>query len=236
MKIPVLMYHSISDDKSSLSVSPSKFLEQMKFLRKSGYNSINFNQIYEENRKPIIITFDDGYKDNLINALPILKEYNFISTCFVVSDFIGESNKWDEKKRGYLYKELLTKKDLVEWLKHGMSIGSHGKTHKSLTKLDQKQIRSEIYNSKNEIQDYFGTAIDTFSYPFGQINKFSADVVKEIYNFGVTTVRSRFNTIKHKAHYIPRVHMSNDLTNFKIFLKLKTIYEDIKYNEKQLYM
>ncbi len=230
------MYHSISDDRSSLSVSPKKFLEQMKYLRKLGYNSISFNQIYKENNKPIIITFDDGYKDNLINALPILKKYNFISTCFVVSDFIGKSNRWDEKKRGYFYKELLTKHDLLEWLRHGMFIGSHGKSHKSLTKLDEEQIRIEISNSKNEIQDYFGTNIDTFSYPFGQINKYSADTVKEIYNFGVTTVRSRFNTIKHKAYYIPRIHMSNDLSNFKIFLKLKTIYEDIKYNEKQLYM
>ena len=76
MIIPVLMYHSISDDGSSLSVSPNKFLEQMEYLSKSGYNSINFNQIYKENKKPIIITFDDGYKDNLINALPILKKYN----------------------------------------------------------------------------------------------------------------------------------------------------------------
>ena len=236
MKIPVLMYHSISDDKSILSVSPSKFLEQMKFLRKSGYNSINFNQIYTENRKPIIITFDDGYKDNLINALPILKKYNFKSTCFVVSDFIGESNKWDENKNNYFYKELLTKNDIVEWLSHGMSIGSHGKSHKSLTELDEEQIRNEIYNSKNEIQDFVGTNIDTFSYPFGQINKYSAEAVREIYNFGVTTVRSRFNTIKHKTYYIPRIHMSNDLSNFKIFLKLKTIYEDIRYNEKQLYM
>ena len=230
------MYHSISDDNSNLSISPTKFLEQMKFLSKSGYNSINFNQIYKENRKPIIITFDDGYKDNLINALPILKKYNFISTCFVVSDFIGESNKWDEKKNGYIYKELLSKNDLIEWSKNGMSIGSHGKSHKSLTKLDEEQIKSEIYNSKNEIQDFVGTNVDTFSYPFGQINKYSANTVKEIYNFGVTTVRSRFNTAKHKANYIPRIHMSNDLSNFKIFLKLKTIYEDIKYNEKQLYM
>ena len=80
-----------------MSVSPNKFLEQMEYLNKSGYKSINFNQIYKENKKPIIITFDDGYKDNLINALPILKKFNFISTCFVVSNYIGESNKWDEK-------------------------------------------------------------------------------------------------------------------------------------------
>ena len=236
MIIPVLMYHSISNDKSHLSVSVNNFENQLEYISKSGFNSISFNEIHKNINKPIIITFDDGYKDNIINALPILKKYNFVSTCFVVSDFIGGSNKWDEGHKSYVYKELLTKNDLVEWLSHGMSIGSHGKSHLSLTTLNEAQIKHEIYKSKNIIQDFIGSNIDSFSYPFGQINNFSASTVKEVYKFGVTTVRSRFNTLKHKNFYIPRIHMSNDLTRFKIFFKLKTFYEDIKYNEKQLYL
>ena len=236
MIIPVLMYHSISNDKSHLSVSIDNFEYQLNYLSKSGFNSISFNEIYKNINKPIIITFDDGYKDNIINALPILKKYNFVSTCFVVSDFIGEYNKWDERHKSYVHKELLTKNDLVEWLSHGMFIGSHGKSHISLKTLNQAQIKHEISNSKNIIQDVIGSSIDSFSYPFGQINNFSANTVKEAYKFGVTTVRSRFNTLKHKNFYIPRIHMSNDLTKFKIFFKLKTFYEDIKYNEKQLHL
>ena len=128
--------------------------------------------------------------------------------------------------------ESVTEKALAEALESMIDDDAKEWVYLNMPNPDLKKIIVPF----NEIQDYFGTNIDTFSYPFGQINKYSADTVKEIYNFGVTTVRSRFNTIKHKAHYIPRVHMSNDLTNFKIFLKLKTIYEDIKYNEKQLYM
>ena len=236
MIIPVLMYHSISNDKSHLSVSINNFENQLEYLKNSGYNSISFNEIHKNINKPIIITFDDGYKDNMINALPILKKYNFVSTCFVVSDLIGRYNKWDVGHEGYVYKELLSKNDLIEWLGHGMSIGSHGKSHISLTTLDEEEVKHEICNSKNIIQDYIGSNIDSFSYPFGQINNFSANTVKEVYKFGVTTVRSRFNTLKHKNFYIPRIHMSNDLTKFKIFFKLKTFYEDIKYNEKQLYL
>ena len=236
MIIPVLMYHSISNDKSHLSVSTNNFENQLKYLSKSGYKSISFNEINKNINKPIIITFDDGYKDNLINALPILKKYNYVSTCFVVSDFIGRSNKWDEGHKNFVYKELLTKNDLVEWLNHGMSLGSHGKSHMSLTTLNDQQVKHEIFNSKNIIQDYIGSNVDSFSYPFGKINNFSANTVKEVYKFGVTTVRSRFNTLKHKKFFIPRIHMSNDLSKLKIFLKLKTFYEDIKYNEKQLHL
>ena len=117
-----------------------------------------------------------------------------------------------------------------------MSIGSHGKSHLALTTLNEEKVKHEIYNSKDIIQNCIGSNIDTFSYPFGQINNFSANTVKEVYKYGVTTVRSRFNTLKHKKFYIPRIHMSNDLSKFKIFFKLKTFYEDIKYNEKQLYL
>ena len=147
------MYHSISDDKSNLSISPKEFDDQIKYLKESGYNTIKFNKINDENKHPVIITFDDGYKDNIINALPILKKYNFVSTCFVVSDLIGKSNKWDVGNAGYVYKELLTKNDLIEWLGHGMSIGSHGKSHISLTTLDEEEVKHEIYNSKKIIQD-----------------------------------------------------------------------------------
>ena len=230
------MYHSISNDKSNLSISPKNFEMQISFLYKSGYNTINFRDIHKNTKRPIIITFDDGYKDNLINALPILSKYNFISTCFIVSDLIGGSNIWDVDDKNYVHKELLTKKDLDEWKNYGMSIGSHGRTHKSLVNLNSIKIYDEIFYSKKDIENHIGSKVDSFSYPFGHINKLSADHAKEIYDYAVTTIRSRFDTSKHKLYYIPRIHMSNDLSRLKFFLKLKTFYEDFKYNEKQLYL
>ena len=93
------MYHSISDDESNLSVSVNNFERQIHYLYTSGFRTVQFNSINEKIKKPLIITFDDGYKDNLINALPILKKYNFTSICFVVSDLIGKSNTWDKNNR-----------------------------------------------------------------------------------------------------------------------------------------
>ena len=230
------MYHSISDDKSNLSVSVNNFERQIQYLYNSGFKTIQFNSIDEKIKKPLIITFDDGYKDNLINALPILKKYNFTSICFVVSDLIGKSNIWDKNNSNYVYKELLSKNDIKIWLDNGMFIGSHGKSHRSLIELNTDEIIKEIKISKTFLEDIIGNKIDCFSYPFGNINKLSANLVNNSYNFAVSTMRSRFDTNKHKNYFIPRVHMSNNLNRLKLFMKIKTFYEDIKYNEKQLYM
>ena len=236
MKVPILMYHSISNDNSNLSINPENFNLQMKFLKKLGYKSIDFNEISKNSFKEFIITFDDGYKDNLTNALPILKKYNFKATCFIVSDLIGKTNEWDKNKKNFVSKELLSKNDILDWHKNGMTIGSHSKTHKILLGLNDEELNDEITNSKKNIEDLIGSKIDSFSYPFGIVNYMSSHKVIQNYDYAVTTIRSRFNIIKHKNNYIPRIHMSNELSKIKFYLKIKTIYEDIKYNEKQLYM
>ena len=80
MKIPVLVYHSINNNKSNLSLTINDFEKQIKFLNKSGFETISFDKIDKDKKKQIIITFDDGYKDTCQFALPILKKYNFKAT------------------------------------------------------------------------------------------------------------------------------------------------------------
>ena len=230
------MYHSISDDKSNLSVSVNNFERQIKYLYTSGFRTVQFNSVNKKIKKPLIITFDDGYKDNLINALPILKKYNFNSICFVVSDHIGKSNIWDKNNSNYVFKELLSENDIKVWLDSGMFIGSHGKSHRSLVGLNADEINDEIEISKTVLENISGNKINCFSYPFGKINELSANLVNKSYHFAVSTMRSRFDTNKHKNYFIPRVHMSNNLNRLKLFFKIKTFYEDIKYHEKQLYL
>ena len=102
MKIPILMYHSISDGENPLSVSLSKFDKQMRFMSHNGYKTIKLNNLLNLNKgKYFIITFDDGYEDVFKNALPILKKYNFTATCFFVSKHIGKYNIWDENKPNF---------------------------------------------------------------------------------------------------------------------------------------
>ena len=101
MKIPVLLYHSISNDNSPMSLNINFFENQMKYLKNNGFQTVDFNEIDPnlKSKKQIIITFDDGYKDILNNALPILKKYNFKATSFFVTNLIGQNNSWDVKKK-----------------------------------------------------------------------------------------------------------------------------------------
>jgi peptidoglycan/xylan/chitin deacetylase (PgdA/CDA1 family) len=97
-KIPVLMYHSVSNDFDRLSISINNFEKHIRILKLMKFNIISFDDDFKKYKKPLIITFDDGYEDNFINALPILLKNNIVATCFLVSDLLGRHNVWDEKK------------------------------------------------------------------------------------------------------------------------------------------
>ena len=125
MKIPILSYHSISDDNCPLSLKINEFEKQLIYLRNNKYESINFDEINPNKEKQIIITFDDGYKDLILNSLPLLKKYNFKAICFIVSDLIGKTNKWDEDVDKVSEKQLMSISEIKLWIKNGMKIGSH---------------------------------------------------------------------------------------------------------------
>ena len=236
MKIPVLLYHSISDDDSIMSLNVNIFENQIKYLKKNGYTSVNFNEINQREKKQIIITFDDGYKDVFVNALPILKKYNFKATCFFVTNFIGQDNNWDIKKKNFSKKEIMNSNDINHWISSGMHIGSHSHNHLDLTKISEKNLLNELEFSKKILEDKFNTSNEIFCYPYGKVNQNVYELTKTIYNKAVTTNRSRYDLNKHNSHLIPRIDMGKNFSSLKLYLKLETIYEDIKYRKNELYL
>lgn len=234
MKIPVLSYHSINDDNSPLSLKINFFENQLKYLKKKGFKTINFDETDKKENKTIIITFDDGYKDILYNALPILKKYNFKATSFLVTNFIGDYNYWDKKKVDYNKKELMNETDINEWISNGMSIGSHSHYHSDLTTISESNLINELDFSKKILEDKFNNKNNIFCYPYGKVNEQVYTYVKKIYDKALTTNRSRYNTLIHDSHLIPRIDMGKNFSNIKMFLKLNTFYEDIKYKKNEL--
>lgn len=230
MKIPIISYHSINNENCPISLSLEEFEKQLVFFKKNNFNSIHFNEIKNTSSKKFIITFDDGYKDLITNALPLLKKYDFKATCLIISNLIGKRNIWDEFKENIKDKELMNLSDINYWLKNGMKIGSHSKNHKKLTKLDENEKIDEIINSKNELESLTGSAIDSFCYPYGLYNENIVNIVKEKYDFAFTTNRARFNTNKHNKYLLPRIDMGKKISKFKLYLKAFTPYEDIRSN------
>ena len=236
MKIPILVYHSISNDESSLSLSINEFEKHIAYLKDRNFETINFDQINSAKKKQIIITFDDGYKDLISCVLPILKKHNFSATCFIVSSLLGKENLWDVGKKNFVQKDLMNLNDTREWVDNGMFIGSHSHNHIDLTSLNNDKITDELTYSKKILEDKIGVKIKNFSYPYGKVNNLVYQKTREIFEKATTTNRGRFDINNHDFHLIPRIDMGKNLSIFKIFLKLETLYEDINFKKNELYL
>ena len=225
------MYHSISDGNNPLSVPIKNFEKQMKFMSHNDYKTINLKDLSNLNKygKFFIITFDDGYEDVFVNALPILNKYDFTATCFFVSKYIGKHNIWDENKSNYIKLNLMNKEQVYEWSKNGMEIGSHSLDHKNLKDLNYNDKYSQITEPKETFNKLFSIDIKSFSYPFGKIDDQSVEIVQDNYSYAVTTNRSRFTFNKFDNFKLPRIPINKKDNIFKFYLKVNTIYEDIKF-------
>ena len=228
--VPILMYHSISDDNIKLSVKVKSFYSQMNLMKKMGYQSISLSDLNNPNIKnKFLITFDDGYENVYKNAFPILKFFKFKAICFVVTNLIGDVNKWDINKKKFDNLPLMKNDQILKWIDNGFEIGCHTMDHKNMTLIDDQELRKQIIISKKFIEDNYKVKVASFSYPYGHYNEKVLKMVKENFNFAVTTKRSRYYSNKFNQYEIPRVPINANTGLLKFFIKIKTFYEDIKY-------
>ena len=233
--IPILMYHSIeSMPKStvmrSLHVPPKRFRMQMWLLHMLGYKGLSMRELTpylkgEKTGKVVGITFDDGYKNNLINAAPILKKYNFSATCYLVSRRIGASNTWDLAK-GITQRPLMTQSDIQDWLNLGLDIGAHSQTHPLLEDLSEQQSQEEIFNCKVDLEQMFKLSITDFCYPFGRFNEQLISLIKEAGYITVTTMSRGRATSQSKKLVLPRIPITHHTLPHLFLAKILTKYED----------
>lgn len=200
--IPILMYHKVSPDPRSgglgLRVPPRNFEIQMKLLSNLGYQSVNLDDVVAYLRdggplpdKPVVITFDDGYRDNFYWARPILQKYGFRATIFLVSDQIGKTNAWDES-RGFPRNSLLREEEIRTMLGEGFQFGSHSKTHLRLTGLEESKAREQITGSRVALETTLGIPVNYFCYPYGKYNKAVVNIVRESgYTAALTTAQGQ---------------------------------------------
>lgn len=185
-KAVILAYHriaNVSEDPSQLCVSIEKFSKHMEYAKKK-FKIIKLSDLVyaiknKENLKnTLVVTFDDGYFDNLENALPILKQFQIPATVFVTAGKIGDNTafSWDlnvdKKDQG----RALTENELKKMSQSPfIEIGAHTKSHPILSKLTKERQESEILDSKTFLQKITGKKIDLFAYPFGTKKDFNQE-------------------------------------------------------------
>lgn len=236
--IPVLMYHQVAEAPPkgtpfrSLCVSPATFARQMRMLNLLGYQGLSMENLMpylrgERQGRVIGITFDDGYQNNLVHALPVLQCLGFSSTCYVVSQLVGKTNEWD-REVGIPDSALMSKDELRTWLAAGQGIGTHTRNHTHLRSLDASASRTEIEGCKRDLESWFDRPVRHFCYPYGEYAPEHALMAREAgYETATTTRRGRCQA-GQSMYEIDRVPVARTTTRLALWAKVATAYEDGK--------
>lgn len=171
----VLNYHQINTrDANSLTVRPGNFADELDYLTEHGYHVISLDQfISHQNEgaplpdKPVLITFDDGYKDNYTDAFPLLKERNMPALIFIITDYIGTQENY------------MTWPQVHEMAKNGIAFGSHTLSHAVLSQNDPKDAKFQLETSQAVFRWQFGKDARAIAYPCGYYDDTVKKLVKD---------------------------------------------------------
>ena len=223
--IPVLMYHSISNKKGSKLFMPvEKFRQQMKYLKDNGYATLTAEEALAHFKsglpipeRSVLITFDDGYSDNYTNAFPILKEYGFKATVFVITAAIdNDPNK-------------LTSQQVKEMAENGISIESHTVNHDDLSKLTYEKQLFTLESSKKQIESLTGKNVCCLAYPFGKYNQMTVKALQEAGYQMAFTIRPGFAYKSQGILKLSRIRIDGPdklyIFQFNLYNKNRTSHE-----------
>lgn len=186
------MYHYISippEDadiyRTDLSVAPDDFRAQMHYLADSGYTPIDFYQLSRAitsredlPAKPILITLDDGYRDNYENAFPVLRELGFAATIFLATDFLDSGNP------NYMSWEMV-----AEMAQTGIRFEPHSKSHLNLDGRSRDFLIWEILGSQETVAAHIGYTPRFFCYPGGFYDETTIQILRELGFWGAVTTQ-----------------------------------------------
>jgi peptidoglycan/xylan/chitin deacetylase (PgdA/CDA1 family) len=206
-RVRILCYHRVYDVPvkdplmNYISVPRETFTRQMSFLASNGYNILTLEQLPEqlknrELKRAIVITFDDGYRDNYLNALPVLKKNNIKANIFISTDYISSDGLFPWLKitgeiKAYALKSeewLPLTRDQILDMRNDFVIGSHAQSHTELNNLGQEKVTAELTGSRDKLERLLGKPVKYFCYPFGEPDKKVREAVgKAGYEIAVTS-------------------------------------------------
>ena len=175
---PILAYHSVADDPGPdvETVAPADFERQMAWLAARGFEVVTVSEVVRAMARPsangrvVGVTFDDGYRDNLLIAFPILQRYGFLGSFYVSTAYIGGLSVWNPGD--YIgHRPMLAAAELRMLSDAGHEIGSHAHNHIDLTSVDDALLDEELSQSQRILADVIGKPVVAFAPPHSRSNE-----------------------------------------------------------------
>jgi peptidoglycan/xylan/chitin deacetylase (PgdA/CDA1 family) len=230
-ELPVLMYHRVTDQdvtgsKYNVYITQANLEKHLQFLRVRGFQTITFEDLCGRRlpEKPVILTFDDGYRDNYENLLPLLEKYRMKAVVYILGNRKHRNNYWDIPN-GEVEALLMNDVQVKVMARSGLvEFGSHAMDHVRLTDLSPAKARQQIVQSRKVLQDITGKPVLSLAYPYGIHNEDVKRMTREAgYSFGIS-VGGRFTRFGEDLFEIRRVHMFPHSSVFDLWKKTTGFY------------
>jgi len=231
----ILAYHGVGDYKNEdahrieygqqrynlkeLSVLPDLFEKQLSCLRHQGYRPVSLKDYLADQQgkltlpaKSVAITFDDGFQNFFSFARPLLKEYGYTATVFLVTDKINSNDR-----------DFLSWEEVIRLKEEGFSFGAHTCSHAVLTSLPLEQARREIRESKKTIEEKLGSLVEFFCYPYGKFNPTIQNLVKDSGFLGAT-VTPAGPGVEEGSYSLKRIGINRNNSMFVFRFKISGVF------------
>lgn len=224
VRVPILMYHYISEPpedadeyRTDLSVPPERFRAQLQYLKDNGFTTVD---LYDLSlavtarkalpEKPVILSFDDGYLDNYENAFPLLQEFGFTGTFFIVTEFV------DNGIPGYMTWPMIK-----EMAAAGMSIENHSKTHADMSEQSRDGLIWQIRGAQETLEAHLGYTPRFFCYPGGRYDEDTIAMLEELDMWGaVTTSGGKWHRFDERYEWSRlRMRYTTDMPTFSALVE-----------------
>lgn len=229
--IRILMYHRVDDlpEYDQLTVSTRRFREQMRILSAS-YRVIPMSLALQELalgcpiRNTVVITFDDGYRDNLVNALPVIRELKLPATVFVTTGFANGTTHHPRYEDGQGLH--MSWRELRQWLHvPGNELGAHSRTHPRLGELQDASCRYEIAECMKDFVNAGMPHNGVFCYPCGDVSEREAGLARDSGYRAAVTVSPGLNRLQTDRFLLKRTEITDRDDPFAFRLKLDGAFD-----------
>ncbi len=243
-KVTILTFHSIDTSGSVISTAPGTFRNQMKFLSEMNFNVVSLKTLGKHflKKKPlppktIVLTFDDGFHNFYTTAFPVLSEYDFTATVFLITDYCGKFNDWSGNLSSLEPSKLMDWSEIKELNNNGIEFAAHSRTHLDLTRISIEEARREMVESKSAIENNLGIEVTDFAYPYGKYNAQVKSLTEEHFRtacsvrLGKTQFGDDLFSLKRvDAYYLSneRIFRSILSANFDWYMSLRQAMRDLK--------